>query len=227
MGEDIKRLFRDYRISGMNKLDYCRRLWKEHEKNPQWKEELERYISEYGIKKNILDVGCGFGHFVLLLQQRSNFVVGIDSNVEIVKFGKKKLSIKNILVSDGTSLPFKENSFEWVIANQVLEHITEPAKFLQEIQKILKLHGRLFLTTPNRFVYIRPRTPRIIILGLLGLYKIDPTHVKEYTSWGLKKLITENGFKIERFEIVEKLDFLPKFLARLLTSGFLVIAKKK
>lgn len=209
----------------MDNKSYCSYLWEEYEKNPQWTEKLKEYIAIYAIKRDILDVGCGFGHFVSALQ-KSNFAVGIDSNVEIVRLGKKKVSIKNILVSDATSLPFKENSFDWVVANQILEHLKEPSKFLLEIRKVLKPSGKIFLTTPNRFVYIRPRTPKRTILGLLGRYKIDPMHVKEYTSWELKKLIAKNNFKIEQFEITEKLDFLPKILARFLTSGFLVIAKK-
>jgi 2-polyprenyl-3-methyl-5-hydroxy-6-metoxy-1,4-benzoquinol methylase len=209
----------------MGNSDYCSWLWEEHAKNPKWMENLKRYAALYGIKGNVLDVGCGFGHFVSILQ-KSNFAVGVDKSAEMVNIGKKKLLIKNILTSDTTSLPFKENSFDWIIANQLLEHLEEPAKFLVGVRKVLKPGGRLFLTTPNRFVYIRPRTPKKMILGLLGRYKIDPTHAKEYTPWELKKLITKNGFKIEQFEITEKLDFLPRILERLLTSGFLVVARK-
>jgi 2-polyprenyl-3-methyl-5-hydroxy-6-metoxy-1,4-benzoquinol methylase len=210
----------------MNDYNYCIRLWEGHVKNPQWQKKIEKYIEKYGIKNNVLDIGCGFGHFMSALQ-KSNFTVGIDNNAVTVKIGKKKLSIENILVSDATYLPFKQNSFDWIIANQILEHLESPEKFLMEIWNVLKPDGRLFLTTPNRLVYLRPRTPKKMVLGLLGWYKIDPTHIKEYTSWELKKLLAKNNFKIERFEITEKLDFLPRFLARLITSGFLVVARKK
>ena len=51
-------------------------------------------------------------------------------------------------VCDITEIPVDDNSFDAILCTEVLEHVTEPIKAIQEFARILKPRGRLFLTAP-------------------------------------------------------------------------------
>lgn len=77
-------------------------------------------------------------------------------------------------------LPFKTGSFDAVLSTQVLEHINRPAEFLKEINRVLKPGGRLYLTAPQGFKEHQA-----------------PYDFFRYTSYGLRFLFEEAGFKVE------------------------------
>lgn len=52
-------------------------------------------------------------------------------------------------VADVSDLPFEEGSYEIVLSTQVLEHVKDPQKVVQEMARVLKPGGQLFLTTPQ------------------------------------------------------------------------------
>ncbi|HZX35466.1 MAG TPA: class I SAM-dependent methyltransferase [Thermodesulfobacteriota bacterium] len=77
-------------------------------------------------------------------------------------------------------LPFKSGSFDAALATQVLEHINRPAEFLKELNRILKPGGHLYLTAPQGFKEHQA-----------------PYDFFRYTSYGLRFLFEEAGFKVE------------------------------
>ena len=67
----------------------------------------------------------------------------------------------------------ENNSIDFVVTFQVLEHIKNDKKFIQEIYRVLKSGGKLILTTPNR---------------LMSLSR-NPWHVREYTPTTMKEIL--------------------------------------
>jgi SAM-dependent methyltransferase len=101
--------------------------------------------------KRILEIGCGDGSLLLLLQSQSqnNVLYGVD----ISESGIQKCKEKNInayLVDVSTEpLPFPDNFFDIVICLETLEHLMNPYFAMMEIRRVLKEKGRLICSVPN------------------------------------------------------------------------------
>jgi SAM-dependent methyltransferase len=97
-----------------------------------------------------LDIGCGIGNFADYFQD----YFGID----IIKSAIEELKIKhqknNVLVSDAENLPFKKESFSFIIAVEVLQYIRDKEKFFDEIFRVMK---------PNSYAVIITQNPNSII----------------------------------------------------------------
>ena len=125
----------------------------------------------------VLDIGCGKGKHISLYKN----AVGIDFNKENLKIAKLKSS-NNFICADALYLPFKEESFDCILIMEVIEHLTNPYRSLEEIRRILEVKGRLILTTPNRGT-------------TKGIYK-HKDHVREYTFSELGTIMEYYKFKI-------------------------------
>lgn len=100
-------------------------------------------------KKNnlkILDVGCGTG-IVLLELNKYGKTVGIDVSINSLKFCRRR-KIENILLSEAQELPFKKESFDLVMALDVIEHLDYDIQVMKEFKRICKKDGYLLVTVP-------------------------------------------------------------------------------
>jgi SAM-dependent methyltransferase len=139
---------------------------------------LFKAISNYAEKLdgNLLDVGCGSMPYKKLFNVSQ--YIGLDIDTEI----SRNLKVADKFY-DGKSFPFVDNEFNAVLSNQVLEHVFNPDEFLSEIYRVLKPGGRLLLTVP--FIWDEHE---------------QPNDYARYSSFGLKSLLTRNGFKIIKYE---------------------------
>ncbi len=107
-------------------------------------------------KMRILDVGCGEGFYLMSLCALTDHeIVGIEYDEELVSktlHWIRTSEVKNlpqVIKGDATNLNFEDNSFDFVICSEVLEHIDDDIKAANEIYRILKPGGRAFVTVPN------------------------------------------------------------------------------
>lgn len=98
-----------------------------------------------GKKIKILNVGCGTGGTVSTLKKFGE-VTNIDVSKEALKFLKN--SGHEGTLFDGVTVPFKDESFDLVIALDVLEHIELDQQSLLEWKRVLKKNGKMFITVP-------------------------------------------------------------------------------
>ena len=124
------------------------------------------------INGKLLDVGCGSKPY------KNNFKVeeyiGIDLDNKITR-EKKKAEF----FYDGKDLPFEKEIFDVVLCTEVIEHVFEPNKFFNEINRVLKKKGILLLTAP--FVWDEHEQPK---------------DFARYSSFGLEYLLKKNNFEI-------------------------------
>lgn len=106
--------------------------------------------------KTVLDVGCGRGYgSILLYENGAKKVIGIDNNPQVVTEAKKMSQGKeNIDFMFIAGLPWQlsDNSFDVVIALEVIEHVDDDGLFLAEIRRILRSGGFLAISTPNKII---------------------------------------------------------------------------
>lgn len=109
----------------------------------------------------VLDAGCGSGrHLSRAFRFRDVHVVGIDMSKKDAGSANRTLDsmiheaedgggIKLVSVSDITRLPFKDESFDVVICSEVLEHIPDHLRAVNELLRVLKAGKSLVVSVPR------------------------------------------------------------------------------
>ncbi|MDP4283963.1 MAG: methyltransferase domain-containing protein [Bacteroidota bacterium] len=100
--------------------------------------------------KLILDAGCGNGwaaHFFLTKEKK---VVSMDISLKNPTKVLKEYPHENhaAIAGDVYHLPFKKNSFDAIIASEIMEHVYDPKLFISKLLEVLKPGGKLIITTP-------------------------------------------------------------------------------
>lgn len=94
--------------------------------------------------KRALDVGCREGIQSKFLEKKGYEVTSIDI---------EKSYKKCIVVDVNKKLPFKNNYFDFVWCSEVIEHLDDPKKTIDEFRRVLKNNGKIILTTPNSYFW--------------------------------------------------------------------------
>lgn len=112
---------------------------------------LFRYLGLNVKDKDVLEIGCGNGYGGYLLNQLGpKSYIGLDLMEEQVEIARRKYSQYTYIVQDATDLSqFADASKDVVIIFGVLHHIPEWRKVLDEIARVLKPNGQLFLEEPR------------------------------------------------------------------------------
>jgi ubiquinone/menaquinone biosynthesis C-methylase UbiE len=152
-------------------------------------EMLLRFISPKK-KEKILVIGTGvYPKIERLLLEKFGCaeIVSGDLDLKNVNNAKKILpKLKFIQLNIQKKLPFAKSSFDKIIFTDVLEHLANEKIALKEINRVLKNEGALILSVPKRrwFSFLSPVT----------LFQ----HKREYSEKSLKKVLSLNGFMIQR-----------------------------
>lgn len=128
--------------------NYLKKRW--HEAASHNNQILASYI---GPKKHakILDLGCEAGSLIIGRIKgkiKKPRIWGIDVNKKALSLARKK-GIRAIYADINKPLPFKDNYFDIISANQIIEHIVNTDLLLSEIYRVLKPKGYLLLSTEN------------------------------------------------------------------------------
>ena len=95
---------------------------------------------------HLLDVGCGCKPYRQFLLDNKYITVytGLDIETAIV-YDKE---VRPDFTWDGNVMPFKDHSFDTLMATEVLEHCPDPPRIINEMKRVLKPGGLLFFTVP-------------------------------------------------------------------------------
>lgn len=101
----------------------------------------------------ILDFGSGEGGTSNVLA-KDNLVTSFDINRIRLQRQTNSISNYNLLCGSSSHLPFKNNSFDLIILQDVLEHLNDNEKLINNIYNLLNVNGMIYLSTPNKFSII-------------------------------------------------------------------------
>jgi len=181
---------------------------KYHSSNPIYKrlmseflKNLLAYISDNSNKQDIkiLEIGCGEGYLAYeLSKQKENISYqGIDLDTEIIELAQKNCKKANFEVGSVYNLKkYQQNKYDYIIVSEVLEHLTEPEKALQEI---LKMQTKQFIfSVPNEPIW---RILNMMRLKYLKNFGNTPGHLQHWSENNFNKLLSEY-FIISDFKTV-------------------------
>lgn len=126
------------------------------EKRREYSQSRIDWIVENTVGEKVLDIGCSQGICSLLLAKRGFDVLGIDCVTESIAFAQERLReiqqlppIKvKFICQDFLETDFIGEKFDTVIMSQVLEHLEQPAAFVEKAVGLLSDQGRMILTVP-------------------------------------------------------------------------------
>lgn len=98
----------------------------------------------------LLDVGCGCAYIAKHFMNTAVKVVSLDvAQVNAEKALSSYPSENHAsVVADAFALPFRENTFDCVVASEIIEHTTDPVAFIEALKRVLKPGGTLIVSTP-------------------------------------------------------------------------------
>ena len=121
-----------------------------------------------------MDFGCGAKPYVELFFKCTEYI-GMDIDVSGHDHSNESIDV----YYDGKHIPFEDERFDNVFSSEVFEHIANPELILPEIRRVLKVGGYMLATVP--FVWNEHEIP---------------FDFKRYTSFGIKELLTNQGFEV-------------------------------
>jgi GT2 family glycosyltransferase/SAM-dependent methyltransferase len=167
-------------------------------------EHLHRYAicRDRVVGQRVLDVACGEGYGSNLLAKVAAEVTGLDIDPKAIDRAKKRFRAENLkfVTADCCEMPFEEKSFDFVVANEMIEHIPDHGAFIEEVKRILAPGGMLLVSTPNKPVYNRYKTPNPFHVSEMDIPEFRDLlerHFKHVHLTGLRMALVSAGFDID------------------------------
>jgi SAM-dependent methyltransferase len=150
-------------------------------------------IDNSGGRGPIVDVGCGGGLFLRLLAERGHDVIGVDLSPEAASVSWRVNGVPAIATRFSRA-PLPPASCSVVTMFHVLEHLYDPASYLDAAREVLKREGRLVIQVPNadcwQFQLFGERWNGIDV----------PRHLFNFRKCDIDVLLGECGFEPVRYK---------------------------
>lgn len=132
--------------------------------------------------KKVLEIGCGNGYVLRGLQTLGYHLVGSEIYLDGLNNVKKRIRGVELIQMDALNMPF-ENEFDAIGAFDVIEHIDDDVRVMQQVHQSLKNEGYFFITVPQyRFMWS---------------YMDDyAKHKRRYSQKELKNKLKQSGFEV-------------------------------
>ena len=150
-----------------------------------------RFIGQSKGGGKLLDIGCGPGFFLAEAKAQGWRAQGVDLSGWAKKTAMERFGVE-VFQGALAEARFPSKSFDAVVMNDVIEHLEDPKSALQEIRRILKNDGILYISTPD----IDSVLSRALGGGWWGINKY---HLYYFSRETLEKMFSEVGLKSVRY----------------------------
>jgi len=159
----------------------------------------------------ILEAGCGFGHWVIILGQHGYDIEGVDTSPTSIRTCKKVFPKARVRHGDVGALKFHNKSLAAYVSIGVVEHTLKgPHKLLREAYRVLEHDGKLLCSVPWMSPYRRMTVKKARM----------PKKVKNFYQWGFstkefREILEEMGFEVKA--AIPYAILLPRFVTNLIS----------
>jgi SAM-dependent methyltransferase len=192
--------------------DYYEELWRElsDELEPPDFELRRAFLRrELRPELRVLDLGCGDGRFTAEIAAAGGRVVGAEvaqAAIDRARTRYPELAFERVEID--AELPFDDGAFDLAWASEVIEHVSDTARWLSEVRRVLTPRGVLLVTTPSH------GRLRLALGGLERFSEPLGDHLHLYTRRSLTQTLAEFGFG----ELAVRAVSGPPLLRRLLLA---------
>jgi SAM-dependent methyltransferase len=137
---------------------------------------------------HVVEIGCAYGYFLNLVQNKIKSHIGFDVTREGVAFAQKELGL-NVTTEDFMEYPLKPNSIDSVFMWDVIEHLIHPEDYIRKVSQALKQGGHIALTTGDIDAWLAKRR------GARWRMIHPPTHVYYFSPRTLDVLFRRYGLR--------------------------------
>jgi len=148
----------------------------------------------------LLDLGCGFGRHAFAAARRGARVVALDAGVDEVAAVRATLAAMveageldpgsvraGAVAGDALSLPFSDDTFDRIVAAEVLEHLVDDVAAMAELHRVLRPGGTMAVTVPRC-------GPELVNWLLSDAYhEVPGSHVRIYRRSTLRRRLHDAG----------------------------------
>lgn len=185
--KDLVALYQDY-DPGEDEEDFLSHLaWRRKWRLPVFREALDEVLRYRETGGRLLEIGCSFGFFLTMAQERGFEPYGVDLSLNAVRYAAQSLQFP---VHQGTvfDAKFPEGFFDVTAMLGVLEHLHNPIETLREVRRILRTEGLLIVEVPNaNFNLLRGKlSPSLFYVG---------NHLFNFTPKALGNMLETAGFR--------------------------------
>jgi SAM-dependent methyltransferase len=145
---------------------------------------FRRYVGGPG--RRVLDLGCRDGALTQAYAG-GNEIVGVDADREALAEAQK-LGIETRWADLDELLPFEDESFDVIVAGELLEHLRDPWRVVAEVHRVLRPGGTFVASVPNAY-----RLKNRIRFALGHKPEDDPTHLQMFAPSDVGSLLS--GFE--------------------------------
>jgi len=112
-----------------------------------------RFLHQFAVGKDVLDVGCGTGYGTAYLAETAKSIVGIDYSASALKWARTHYPGVDFRLMDAVRPQFPDNSFDLIVSNENFEHLPNQATHAGELARLLRPGGLCFIATPNPEIF--------------------------------------------------------------------------
>ena len=163
-------------------------------------ERLARMVSA-GLNDRAVDLACGPGTLALRFAHHVLWICGLDLTPAILALARnnaKKDGLSNLfcVLGDAQALPFGDGSLDIAVTSYSLHHISDPAKVLNEMARVVKPGGRVGVLD-----IVVPEDPKIRELNHRIEYTRDHSHSRSLSRSDFEKIFSAAGLHIVATEV--------------------------
>ncbi len=132
------------------------------------------------ISGDVLEIGTGSGYGIDIISSSADRFLTVDKHPYPSDSLPENTAFRQMTIPPLSGL--EDDSFDYVISFQVIEHIQDDEQFVSEIARVLKPGGAFIVTTPNKKMSITR----------------NPWHIREYTITELEDLLVPHFSSVEK-----------------------------
>lgn len=184
---------------------------------PNWRIKFLKELPKTKKRPKLLDIGCGYGDFLVEANRLGYEVTGVDFDEEKVKVAKSK-GLTNIYSMDFEQFyQEKFDKFDVITFFQLLEHLEDPSTFIDMVKDMIYPGGYIMLDLPNR---------QRVLRAAAGIIDYPPHHLTRWTPNSLFEFLRRKKFEIVTTTTVYPIKYFYDNLFLLFSINILALIKK-